>query len=70
MKVKGKEWTTEGRIIAALVNRLGGEVTLHSFELENVEGLMMANLENGRVKLEATEAEPTPPSAHLYISPN
>lgn len=58
MKIQGKEWTQEGRIIAALINRLGGKVELSIFEINNVEGLIMSNNDLGNIELEAEEITP------------
>jgi hypothetical protein len=52
--IQGGKWTTEGRIIAALIVRLGGKVELSASELLLVEGLVMTDNGNGGVMLAAT----------------
>ncbi|MES0340747.1 MAG: hypothetical protein ABUK08_00370 [Candidatus Humimicrobiaceae bacterium] len=52
--IKGAKWTKEALIITALVNRLGGRVTIHSSEIKEAGGLVIQDKGEG-VYIETNE---------------
>ncbi len=59
MEVKGREWTIESKILAALAMRFGGEVTVSDEEMERAAGMVIFPERGGvRVKAAATSDEP------------
>lgn len=51
----GREWTFEARIIAALVNRLGGSVILSELELDfdyKKDGMIMTPVDSSAMAIE------------------
>jgi hypothetical protein len=53
--VTGREWTESAIIIKALVNRLGGRVTLNLSELKEEGGLILDKKRTGVVYIETDE---------------
>lgn len=62
MKITGFDWSLQGRIIAALVNRLGGKVTLTDVDLGTPEGLLIDPMTPpGILTMEATSLDTRDP---------